>query len=209
MARPREFDTDAALQCAMQVFWAKGYEATSLCDLTCAMGLSRSSLYETFGGKHELFLASLDHYGRVTLRRLQATLAEGTSVKAAIARAFDNVIARLLRDATPCGCMIGNSAVELAPHDADVRARLEAALAATQAAYCEAIVRGQAAGEIDPLHEAASLARFLVGSLNGLQVLGKVNPDAGELRQVARLALSVLVSPPKNISNNTTGRSSS
>ncbi|MCP5368716.1 MAG: TetR/AcrR family transcriptional regulator [Hyphomicrobiales bacterium] len=206
MGRPREFDADSALRNAMQVFWAKGYEATSLCDLTGAMGLSRSSLYETFGGKQDLFLAALDQYGRDNLDRLAALLAAGGSPRAAIARAFDAVIERLLAEPRPCGCMIGNSAVELAPHDARVRDRLAAALAGIEGLYRDAIRRGQAAGEISTRHDAQALARYLVGSLNGLQVLGKVNPDGGELRQVARLALSVLDTEPETESQDAAGR---
>ncbi|MCH7554884.1 MAG: TetR family transcriptional regulator, partial [Proteobacteria bacterium] len=75
-ARPREFDTTQALDRAMRVFWAQGYDATSLCDLLCAMGLSKSSLYETFGSKHELYLAALDHYNRtVTATHVAAVIA--------------------------------------------------------------------------------------------------------------------------------------
>ena len=79
MARPREFDSDQALEKAMQVFWTKGYEATSLSDLLSAMGISKSSFYATFGSKHELFLATLDRYGETHGAQLIALLKSNES----------------------------------------------------------------------------------------------------------------------------------
>lgn len=118
MPRPRSFDRDDALEAALGLFWAKGYEATSLADLTRAMGLSKSSLYDTFGDKHTLFLAAFDRYADTRLGPALAML-EDTSRPARIRlEAFlRRFITIKVRDGDRRGCMIGNTAVELAPHD--------------------------------------------------------------------------------------------
>src|ERR1700761_6793555 len=115
MSRPREFDEAQALQAAKEVFWQRGYEATSLADLLAAMGLPKSSFYETFGSKRELFLRSLARYREERLAAFRQVLASGRSVRQAIEALF--------RTAIGCeehkGCMACNEAVEMAPPDAD------------------------------------------------------------------------------------------
>ena len=99
MGRPREFDTTEALERALDVFWANGYEATSMRDLTGAMGLSKSSLYDTFGSKHELFLSALDHYNKTSGQRsVLALIEKADTVKAGIAAAFLHYIDQMTAD---------------------------------------------------------------------------------------------------------------
>ena len=113
--RPRNFDEAAALDAAMQVFWQKGFEATSLDDLTKAMGLSRSSFYAAFGSKQTLFLRAVDHYSRRGLRSLKevAETAEGDIVDAML-QALANP------EGGSRGCLLINCITELAPHDDQV-----------------------------------------------------------------------------------------
>src|SRR5215469_11280107 len=96
MARPREFDSDSALESAMQVFWAKGYEATSLDDLCEATGLSRSSLYGTFGDKHDLLLRSLERYSERGSARIAATLEEAPSLREGLMQLLSEFIDQIV-----------------------------------------------------------------------------------------------------------------
>lgn len=193
MARPRAFDTEEALEKALGVFWAKGYEAASLCDLTQAMGISKSSFYEAFGSKRELFLATLDRYNEREARRQARELIEGAeSLKAGIAAVFDHQIEVMAGRGDRRGCFLNNCAVEMAPHDPAALAKVSAGLGLMEEAFLEAIERGQAAGEISSRHGAAALARYLTGALNGLIVLAKAGRDRLALREVARIALAAL-----------------
>ncbi len=193
MARPREFNTTEALERAMQRFWAKGYRGTSLDDLTRAMGLSKSSLYETFGSKHELFLSAIDHYSEtVAARRPAALMAGAAAPKAGIAAIFDYFIDDLLGQGETCGCFAHNCAVEVALHDTAAATRAAACLAHLEEAFHEALRSAQAAGEIPAQRDARALARYLTSSLHGLMVVAKANPHRAALEDVVGTVLSVL-----------------
>ncbi len=196
MGRPREFDQNQALDRAMQVFWAKGYEAASLCDLTEAMGLSKSSLYDTFGGKNDLFVATIERYRQTVqakfLGELQARQRETGSARAAIAAIFDRAVEAAVRPDGRQGCFLGNCAVEIAGSDPGAAARVRAAMRATEDGFYEAVKAGQDRGEIASDRDARALARSLTSSQNGLLVMAKLDPDEAALRDIARLAVSVL-----------------
>ena len=131
MARPREFDAGDALEKAVQVFWTKGYRAASLRDLTAAMGISKSSFYETFGSKHELFLAAIRRYDEGMVGWVVGLLESEISGRRAIAEVLNTVVDMAVAPRGRRGCLIGNCAVEVAPHDA--------AASAAVAAVCEDI----------------------------------------------------------------------
>ena len=192
MARPREFDANDALEQAMQVFWDKGYQSASLNALTQAMGISKSSFYEAFGSKHELYLSALEHYNTTVSGRVTASLNGSESAREVIASWFEFVIDRMAGRGSLRGCLMSNAAVELAPFDPETQGRCRQALGETEAALVACIVRGQDAGEIRTDHEALDLARFLITSINGLRVMAKANPDQKALEGVAEIALSVL-----------------
>jgi len=180
----------------MQVFWAKGYESASLCDLIAAMGLSKSSFYDTFGGKNDLFIATLDWYRDTVLacftEKLQSRSAELGSARAAIAEAFDMAVQSAAGHEGQRGCFLGNCAAEVSGSDPVAAARIRAGIGATETAFHDAIVTGQAQGEIAAKHKARALARSLTSSLNGLRTMAKVDPNEARLRDIAGLALSVL-----------------
>ena len=192
MGRPREFDTREALDQAMQVFWARGYEATSLTDLTKAMGISRSSFYETFGGKRELYLSALGHYDETRVSRVVRRLEGEGTVKERIASVLNDVIDTTVEEGRRSGCFLCNAAVEVAPHDAGLAARVADGLNRMEAAYHRALLEARKRGEIANGRDPRALARFLVSSVNGLQVTAKVQPDRERLEEVARTIQSVL-----------------
>ncbi|MEE9194930.1 MAG: TetR/AcrR family transcriptional regulator [Alphaproteobacteria bacterium] len=193
MARPREFDSTQALEKAMEVFWAKGYEATSLADLIGAMGISKSSLYDVFGNKHELFLSTLDHYCKsIAARNVAAVIDAAPDARSGIAAVFSHFVEDLLCRGENCGCFANNSAVEVALTDADARARVYAAFVHVEDAIFHGVERGQAEGDITSSHDARTLARHLANSLQGLMVTGKANPDRAVLSDITAMALSAL-----------------
>ncbi len=193
MARPREFDSQDALEKAMDVFWAEGYEAASLADLIAAMGISKSSFYDTYGSKHELLLSALDHYNETVGRRATALILEHPEgPKAGIAAALNSVLKQCHDPGGRRGCLIGNCAVELAPHDPAVAARVRHGGERLEDAFFQALRRGQALGEIPKRADARALARFLTCSLNGLAVMAKATAAPGTMEDAVRVALSTL-----------------
>lgn len=191
MARPREFDTEAALERAMQAFWARGYKATSLDELCTATGLSRSSLYAAFGGKRALLHRALERYEQEALKRIRAALAQPLPVREAIAGFVDGLIERIVAGPGRAGCFIGNCAAELAG-DRATAARVRRSLANIEAAFREGLARAQANGEIAADADIDSLARFLVSGIQGLRLVGKANPDRAVLGDIAAVMLRCL-----------------
>jgi TetR/AcrR family transcriptional repressor of nem operon len=193
MARPREFNVDHALDQALQVFWSKGYETASLRDLIGAMGISKSSFYDTFGSKHELFLTVIDRYNStVAACGLEAMIQESPSPKAGIGNLFQGIIETMTRGGEKRGCFLNNCAVEVACSDPQAADRVASGLARTEETFYCAIRRGQKLGEIGADKEPRALARYLTGMLNGLLVMGKANPDRKTLQDVARVAMTAL-----------------
>lgn len=192
MARPREFCEQEALQSAMEVFWSKGYEGTSLCDLTEAMGISKSSFYETFGSKHDLYLETLRHYDETVVKRGASELTGGGSGKEAIRTILYTMIGNCSEESGRKGCFIGNSAVEMSAHDPEARQRVAATLRHMEDAFHAAVVRGQEQGDIAKDKDARLLARSLLVTGNGLQVAGRAEEDCCRLQEVADLVVDSL-----------------
>ena len=192
MARTKEFEPERALARATDLFWRRGYEATSMRELLGAMGIGRGSFYDTFGDKHALFLASLDRY-REAAEESTLSMLEAGSAKEAIRTVFEDAVDGLARQAEPRrGCLLANTAVELAPHDPEVGERIAGHVARTEEAFERTIVRGRASGELAARHDPEALARFLVNNLLGLRVLARTGAPRRALEDVARVALEAL-----------------
>ncbi|WP_432944162.1 TetR/AcrR family transcriptional regulator [Kribbella sp. CA-253562] len=190
MARPKTFDEDAATDAAMRAFWANGYEGTSTQDLCEATGLGRSSIYNTFAGKHELFERSLARYIErktgSTLELLAGDLPVAEKLRTMLYGAVDPPADE------PLGCLVVNSLIELGPHDAVIAAQLRADAQVRLAALTTAIEAGQRAGEISPDKDAASLAQFVVATISGIRVLARGGAGRAELAAIAETALTAL-----------------
>jgi TetR/AcrR family transcriptional repressor of nem operon len=192
MARPKVFDRDEALHKAMEVFWARGYEAASINDLVKHMGINRQSLYDTFGDKHALYLAALDRYREVEGRKMFELLERPGSVKRALRQLFESVVGCALGGGERRGCFVGNATSELAGR---CRATAEKAcdnMAAAEGALYRALLRGKREGEITGRADLRAVARFLYSSLQGLQLMSKATRDRKTLEDVVRVTLSVL-----------------
>jgi TetR/AcrR family transcriptional regulator, transcriptional repressor for nem operon len=197
MARPREFDETAALEAAMQCFWQRGYEATSLRDLTASMGLTAPSLYNAFGDKRELFSRALERYLERTTRDRLRRLEESLAPKAALHRFFTEIIEHSLGDRQRKGCFLVNSALEVGPHDAECRKVIASQFTEIEAFFKRCILAAQADETIPSDINAGDTARLFLGALLGLRVLARTRPDREVLEGVVRPALALLKSPRK------------
>jgi TetR/AcrR family transcriptional repressor of nem operon len=195
MPRPREFDETAALEAAMECFWRRGYEATSLRDLTASMGLTAPSLYNAFGDKQELFARALDRYLDRTTRDRLRRLEESLAPKEAIRRFFAEIIEHSIKDRQRKGCFLVNSALEVAPHHAECRAVIAEQFGEIEAFFKRCILAAQVDQTVAPDVDAGDVARLLLGVLLGIRVLARTKPNRDVLEGVARPALALLDSP--------------
>ena len=192
MARTKEFEPDRALDSAMDLFWRQGYEATSVHDLVAEMGIGRGSMYGTFGDKRALFLAALDRFEESRVSRADEILEGSASAVEGIRRLFETTIEGLVSYEPRRGCLLANTAVELAPHDEEVAGRISRYVRRTEDAFERALVRGRAAGEVPANKDPKALARFLVSTLHGVRVLARAGVDRAFLDDSVRTALEVL-----------------
>lgn len=191
MARPQEFNTTEVLYKAMVVFWRKGYEATSMVDLLEATGLSKSSLYGTFGGKRELFITAFDVYRNEREKDMNRVLAQGHA-RPAIEEFFRMLFVSLGEFEPPRGCMSINQGVEMAPHDPEIRARVMEDFRHIEDALNSVIERGQGDGSLAGTRNARELARLLVLAFPGLQVMARIGYAQADLDGALNLLLSNL-----------------
>lgn len=192
MARPKEFSEVAVLDAAIQCFWAKGFEATSVRDLADEMGITGASLYNAFGDKRALYRRALDQYiaGSFGERssRIEATLPP----RAAIGAFFEEIIERSLNDKERKGCMLVNSALELAPHDREFQKIIAGVLVKVEMFFRRLVQAGQRDGTIARSQPADDLARLLLGAFLGIRVLARARPERELLKGLAHAALSLL-----------------
>jgi TetR/AcrR family transcriptional repressor of nem operon len=191
VGRPKEFDREDVVAKAMDVFWTNGYEATSLEDLTGAMGIGRGSLYNEFGDKHSLFVEALDHYRLERFVQFRAVVDEAPSARAGIEALFRRTVDRLWAEDPRRGCLLVNSAAELGATDPDVAARAKQSFDRFSELFRSALERGQREGDVDPALDVQVASRYLAGSFLGLRLLAKVT-DARSAVDVVEVTLRAL-----------------
>ncbi|GAA4667065.1 TetR/AcrR family transcriptional regulator [Streptomyces youssoufiensis] len=196
MARPRTFDEERALDAAVWAFWVKGYEATSTQDLCSATGLGRSSIYNTFSSKHELFTRALARYMDVMTAGQVAVLEQVERPAMERLRAlFDVVIDGEFErrvEGRSVGCLTVNTTVEIAGRDPEIAELLARDLERRLGAFRDVIEAGQRAGEISTARDADSLARFINAVIGGMRVSAQGGADREVLESVADTALVAL-----------------
>lgn len=191
MARTREFDTEAAVSRAMDLFWTRGYEATSVRDLTGHLGIGQGSLYAAFGDKDGLYRAALEHYRSTLAADALRSLDEGADARSAI-RAMLVERIRIAVEHGGRGCLAVNGVCERLPKDAATRRTVRDMQEASREALAEVLSAAMERGEITTDRDPRTLAAFLVTFLNGLLVSAKITPDARALEPLVDVALAVL-----------------
>jgi TetR/AcrR family transcriptional regulator, transcriptional repressor for nem operon len=184
LGRPRQYDREAVLDAAMHVFWSKGYEATSMQDLMDSMQLSKSSLYQAFGSKHNLFLLCIQRYHKLTMADMRQRLARSETGLDFIAETLRQVIAENNELANPRGCLVTNTATEFAQSDSAIAISVSSGLKGYQAVFRAAASKGQADGSVDGKWVPDVLAQFLVNNMNGLRTMVKAGTDQASLQKM-------------------------
>lgn len=194
----KQFDVDATLDVAMEAFWDRGFEATSMQNVVDCTGVNRASLYATYGDKHTLFLAALRRYAAGVGRQIaeiEERVPPGPAAIEALFRLFahDDPCGRGRRKAGRRGCFLTNTALELAPHDREAGRVVARGQEQMEAFFVRMVEAGQAAGTIPQPLDARAAARGLLASLIGLVVLARSRPDSELLETVIAEALRRLV----------------
>jgi TetR/AcrR family transcriptional repressor of nem operon len=196
MARPKEFDETAVLDAAIECFRDRGFEATSVRDLAEGMGICGASLYNAFGDKRQLFVRALERYLDRSLRERVARLERYQPPKQVIRAFFVETLDKALHEAGHRGCLMVNTALEMAPHDAAVAAAVAAWTREVRGFFRRNIAAAQAAGDVAPDLDPEEMASLLLGLLLGMRGLARTQPDRRLLEGMLRPALSLLDRPP-------------
>ncbi|MFD3401990.1 TetR/AcrR family transcriptional regulator [Kribbella sp. NPDC058693] len=188
MPRPRTFDEDRAVDAAMRVFWTAGYEATSTQDLCEATGLGRSSIYNTFSSKRDLFDRALRRYvDQFTAAQLEVIEDAAVPIRERVRRILWTAVEPEPDD--PAGCFVINTIVELGPKDAEIVGLLDRDHEAKLTALADAIRAAQASGELDPEQDPTGLATYVFTVLGGLRVAARRGADRAEQQAVVEATL--------------------
>ncbi|WP_225625800.1 TetR/AcrR family transcriptional regulator [Streptomyces werraensis] len=192
MGRPKQFDPDAAVEHAMDVFWRKGYARTTPQDLVDAIGIGKGSLYNTFGSKHALFEQALRRYRDGQALVLMEMLEESGPVKARLRKTLRFLAEMDLADPDRRGCMAVNTAAELAGTDQVATELVQRMFARTEDAFCTLIEEGQRSGEIAAERDPAALGSLLLNTLVGLRLMARVAESPDRLVRVIDAAVDSL-----------------
>jgi TetR/AcrR family transcriptional repressor of nem operon len=192
MPRPKEFIPDEAVEKAMQVFWHKGYEATSMEDLLSAMNLNRGSLYDTFGDKRQLFLKVIDRYCYGFVGEKFSMLDQPGPALPTLRRFIHGMIEGGLADPQRRGCLIANTIMELSPHEKEIAGTLRQILTMAEDAFFRVLARAKQQGELNGDKDPRTLARFLTTMMQGTIVMIKAGASAEAVNQTVETAFSVL-----------------
>lgn len=192
MARPMAFNKDEALDQAVGLFWNRGFEATSIRDLTAELGITATSLYNAFGDKQQLFLLALERYCQ---QRQSAHLAEldlEPSPRRAVVLLFQHAIDAYLSEEDRRGCFLANTALERAPHDPEVAAVVRRGFDDAEKFLARKISQAQAKGEVDKGQNPEVLARGLLAAFLGIRSMVRAGATKSELDSALSGVLGIL-----------------
>jgi TetR/AcrR family transcriptional repressor of nem operon len=190
MARPREFDENEVVNRAAELFWEKGYRRTTPSQLVEATGLSKSSLYATFGSKHALFLRALERYVDGQEYELRRLLDAGT-----LRDGLGRMYARIVESTTTDGgrsCLVCTAAIEVDSDESEVISSLADARERTMKVFAVRVRRAQAEGDVSTDRNAADIARFIFNNNMGMVVSARANTNRAELEAIAAQVVSAI-----------------
>lgn len=192
MPRVKLFNEEEVLDKAMHLFWKKGFNATSVQDLVDELGINRASLYDTFGGKEELFNQTFKLYRKITHQQILSLLHENASIKEGIKRLFEFVVLQSVNDPNKKGCFAVNITTELIPGDQQIIEDLTENKVGVEQIFYDYLKLGVERGEISKEKDLKSLASLLFTLQNGIKVVAKLNPDQEQLSKIVDACLVVL-----------------
>jgi TetR/AcrR family transcriptional regulator, transcriptional repressor for nem operon len=194
MARPRQFDADEVLDRSMREFWERGYRETSVDDLVTATGLKPGSLYNAFpGGKRALFLRALDRYSTLVVPQKLGALEGPEAGLAELRGYFDGLVEDLTTPEGRMGCLMVNSAIELAAEDSEVGAVVRTHMQRLEQSAERALANARRLGEISERVDPPAKAAQLVATSMGLMVIGKTGPGRTVLASIVDAAFADLI----------------
>ncbi|WP_214073588.1 TetR/AcrR family transcriptional regulator [Mucilaginibacter sp. dw_454] len=192
MARTKDFDEDEVLAKAIQLFWYKGYNGTSMQDLVDGLGISRSSLYDTYTDKHTLYMKALESYRKQGYAKIQEIIDDATPAKETIRRLLEFTTDEMLGDSQQKGCFMVNAEVEVALHDQEVNDVVCKNDQQLEESFYQLIKKGKDNGEISNPMDARALARFIFNTVKGIQVTAKSTLDRAMFDNIIKITVSVL-----------------
>jgi len=189
--RPKDFDEATVLDKAIELFWKKGYEATSLEELLDTMGMGKGSMYHNFGNKREVFKLALNRFNQKYIGMLDAELAKAKDPIAFIKEYFRD-IARQATDDHKKGCFLGNTVVELACIDAGLEKLASEHLGVMESIFYSHIKNAQQSGKLKTKEDARLLARHLINLWNGINITRRLYSSPKDLMPLVELQLKML-----------------
>ncbi|URJ58074.1 TetR/AcrR family transcriptional regulator [Paenibacillus polymyxa] len=189
MARSKEFEVNEVLDKAIHLFWAQGYEKTSMQDLVEFMGIHRRSIYDTFGDKHALFMKALERYETKQTSKMRFLIEKQKPIKELIRELFE---ATVRNEGEPLGCFLVNSGVELGVLDPEVASLVDESYSRTEELLTNLVLKGQQSGEFKADFDPVVISHYLMNAWLGLRTLVKTTTDQQKLKNIIDMTLTAL-----------------
>ncbi|OMH39478.1 TetR/AcrR family transcriptional regulator [Motiliproteus sp. MSK22-1] len=192
MGRPISYKPEQLLGDVTELFWRKGYFATSVADLVKTTGLNPGSIYNAYGNKVGLLEASLEFYGDRSIKRARKSMGQSPNIEKAVSGFFQRLIDSMVEDPDAKGCFLVNTWLELASHNVSIKSRIQSIFDGIEREFREALVRAQTRGGLKQEANPQVLAKYLMMSIWGLRVMGRMNPERAQLEAVANQSMAAL-----------------
>ncbi len=181
MPRVKMFDENEVLNKATELFWKKGYHATSIQDLVTYLGINRGSLYDTFGGKKELFDKAFQLYRTVNSNGISTFFENRTDVKASFRELFEIGVKESLSDKDNKGCFVVNTTTELTPGDTEILKALKENKRIFENIFHEFLLKGQQSGNLAKTKNIKIISSLFYTFYSGIKIVAKVQVEPKEL----------------------------